>query len=237
MDAGRDAGAIRFCFDYVSPYAYLAWTQIHALAGRLREARAVEPFPVLFAALLDANGQKGPAEIPAKRAYLFKDCVRLAHGFGVPFAPPPAHPFNPLLALRITSLPMAGEARRALCDRIFAAIWGGGRGADAPAEVAEAARAAGLDGDAMVRLASAPEAKDRVRRQTEEALAAGAFGVPTMIADGELFWGVDALPHLEAFLEGRDPVTPAMVARWAGLPAAAHRRAVAVTGVEGQSSR
>src|SRR5512140_3653821 len=94
--------AIRFCFDYVSPYAYLAWTQIHALAAR--HGREVTPVPVLFAALLDAAGTKGPAEIPAKRGYVFKDVLRSAHRLRVPLVPPPAHPFNPLLALRVSSL-------------------------------------------------------------------------------------------------------------------------------------
>jgi 2-hydroxychromene-2-carboxylate isomerase len=216
------APPIRFYFDYVSPYAYLAWTQIHALAGR--RGRGVVPVPVVFGAILDARGQRGPAEIPAKRAYLFKDCIRLAHGFGVPLVPPPAHPFNPLLALRASSLPMPEAARRALVDRLFAAVWGGGGGAEGPEEVARAASAAGLDGAQVVRDAGAPEAKALLRQQTDEALAAGAFGVPTVVADGELFWGVDALPHLERFLEGRDPVDADLVARWASLPASAVRR-------------
>jgi 2-hydroxychromene-2-carboxylate isomerase len=215
-------GPLRFCFDFVSPYAYLAWTQIHALAGR--HGVAVLPVPVVFGALLDARGQKGPAEIPTQRAYLFKDCIRLAHGFGVPFAPPPAHPYNPLLALRAASLPMPEPVRRALIDGLFAAAWGGGRGVTDPAEVAAVATAAGLPGEDAVRDAGSPAVKDLLRRHTDEALAEGVFGVPTMLVEGELFWGVDALPHLDAFLDGRDPVTPELVARWAELPASAIRR-------------
>jgi len=216
------AAPIRFCFDYVSPYAYLAWTQIHALAER--HGRRVVPVPVVFGAILDARGQRGPAEIPAKRVYLFKDCVRLAHGFGVPLVPPPSHPFNPLLALRASSLPLSDEARRALVGQLFAAAWGGGGGVAGPDEVAQAADAAGLDGEQVVRDAGAAEIKALLRRQTDEALDAGAFGVPTMLVGDELFWGVDSLPHLDRFLEGRDPVTAEMLARWASLPASAARR-------------
>jgi 2-hydroxychromene-2-carboxylate isomerase len=212
---------IRFYFDFISPYAYLAWTQIHTLAAR--HERAVVPIPILFAGVLDARGQKGPAEIPAKRAYLFKDIARLAHRLGVPAAPPPSHPFNPLLALRAASLPMEEAQRRAFIDRLYACTWAGGPGVTDPAVIAEAATAAGLDGAAVVREAGTPEAKERVRRQTDEALAAGAFGVPTMVVGTELFWGVDALPHLELFLEGRDPIDPATLARWANLPASADR--------------
>ena len=93
-----------FYFDFISPYAFLAWTQIRGIAARCE--REVEPVPVLFAGLLNAHDQKGPAEIPAKRRYLFKDIARKAHRLGVAsVAPPPAHPFNPLLPLRIASLP------------------------------------------------------------------------------------------------------------------------------------
>jgi 2-hydroxychromene-2-carboxylate isomerase len=216
-----DAGTIRFHFDLLSPYAYLAWTQIHALAAR--HGRSVEPIPVLFAALLNAHGQKGPAEIPAKRVYVFKDALRTAHRLGVPLAPPPSHPFNPLLALRVASLPMSGEARRALVDGLFAATWGSGPGVTEPEVVASIARAAGLDGEQAVRDANSMEAKDRVRRQTEEAIAAGVFGVPAMLVDGELFWGLDSFPNLERFLEGRDPIDLGALARWAGTPATARR--------------
>jgi 2-hydroxychromene-2-carboxylate isomerase len=215
--------ALRFCFDYVSPYAYLAWTQIHALAER--QGCRVEPVPVVFGALLDARGQKGPAEIPAKRAYIVKDCMRLAHAFGVPLALPPSHPFNPLLALRASSLPMPEDTRRALIDRLYAEAWGGGgRGVTDPAVVAETATSVGLDGAAVVRDASLQATKDLLRRHTDEALAAGAFGVPTILAGDELFWGVDSLPHLERFLGGGDPVTVEFVERWARLPSSAARR-------------
>ncbi|MBV8479293.1 MAG: DsbA family protein, partial [Actinobacteria bacterium] len=134
--------------------------------------------------------------------------------------------FNPLLALRVSSLPLPEAARRALIDRLFAAVWGGGGGADDTARVAVAASAAGLDGAQLVLDAGKPEVKERLRVQTSDALAAGAFGVPTMLADDELFWGVDSLPHLERFLDGNDPVDSATAERWANLPATANRRAV-----------
>lgn len=210
--------ALRFYFDYISPYAYLAWTQVHALAARA--GREVEPVPVLFAALLDAHGTRGPAEVPARRHYLIRDTLRTAQRLGVPFAPPPAHPFNPLVALRVTTL----APQRALIDALFAATWGGGGGIAEPAQVARAASAAGLDGDALIAAAATPEAKDRLRAQTGDAIDAGAFGVPTIVADGELFWGLDALPNLEAFLRGELAIDPARLAAWDALPVAAERK-------------
>ena len=212
-----------FYFDFVSPYAFIAWTQIHAIAER--HGRTVEPIAVLFAGLLDAHGTKGPAEIPAKRAYIFRDAYRKAHRAGLPvLCPPPSHPFNPLLALRVASLPMDPDARRRLIDALYAATWSNGSGVDTPAAVAAAAGRAGLDGEALVRAAQEPDAKQRLRIATEQAVARGVFGVPTVIVDGELFWGVDSLELVAAFLRGEDPVPSDL--SWAERPASAMRRAV-----------
>lgn len=212
---------IRFLFDYLSPYAYIAWTQVHALAER--HGRVVEPVPVLFAAMLEAYGHKGPAEIPPKRVYVFKHTLRVARRLGLPLSPPPGHPFNPLLALRASSLPVPDAQRRALIDRLFDATWAGGPGVDDPVVVARLATEAGLDGDAVVSEARSPEAKARLRAQTDGALKAGVFGVPTILVGDELFWGYDSFPDVEQHLRGEDPVNSAELARWASLPRLADR--------------
>lgn len=208
--------AVRFVFDVISPYAFVAWKVV-------RE-RGYVPVPILFAAVLDALGQKGPAEIPAKRVYAFKDAYRKGARAGAPpLVPPPSHPFNPLCALRVAGLPMADDERGRLIDALFDAAWGGAGGCETPTQVAAAARRAGLDGDALVARAGAPEAKAHLRDATAAAIAGGVFGVPSFVVDGEVFWGVDALPHLDDFLAGRDPVPPDAVARWQDLPATARR--------------
>jgi len=222
MSAESPGAALRFYFDYVSPYAYLAWTQIHALAAR--HGRQVDPVAVLFAGMLEAHGTLGPAEVPAKRRYIYRDAVRTAARIGVAFESPPVHPFNPLVALRVSGLDIASGQRRALIDALFAAAWTGGGGIAGPADVARAAARAGLDGEALVSAAATAEAKARIRCQTDQAIAAGAFGVPTIIADGELFWGLDSLANLEAFLRGAAPSDPAGLARWESAPVRVTRK-------------
>ena len=215
------AGSITFWFDYISPYAYIAWHEVRRVASR--HGRSVVPRPILFAALLNTHGQKGPAEIPAKRVYTFKDAYRKAHRAGLPpLVPPPGHPFNPLLPLRVTSLLEGADAERAI-DALFAATWAEGRGCDTKERVLAALAPLGLDAEALVARAGQDDAKARVRAATDEALAAGAFGVPTMIADGELFWGVDGVPALDDFLAGRDPLPRELLDRWKTLPASATR--------------
>lgn len=213
---------IRFVFDYISPYAYLAWTQVHPIAER--HGAEVEPVPVLFAGLLDAHGQKGPAEIPSKRLYVFKDVLRRAHLLGVPLSVPPSHPFNPLLALRVSSIAAPPAARRALIDGLFRATWGGGPGVTDPEVIVAIASAAGLDGRSLIEAAGAPETKALLRRQTEEAIAAGAFGVPTLFVDGELFWGLDSLDFVDRSLRGEDALDPDLLSRWSATQPSAERK-------------
>jgi 2-hydroxychromene-2-carboxylate isomerase len=217
---------VRIHFDFISPYAYLAWTQIHALAAR--HGATVEPVPVLFAGLLQHHGTKGPAEIPAKRAYLFKDIVRIAHAFGVPIAAPASHPFNPLLPLRAAALEYEAPVRKKLIDGLYAATWAETRRVDTKEVVVEVARKVGLDPDELLARATSEEAKTKLRSNTEAAVASGIFGVPTMMvgepgAETEMFWGTDSLPHLEAFLRGEDPVSR-LTASFFDIPATAHRR-------------
>lgn len=211
-----------FRFDYISPYAYLAWKTVHSVAER--NGCEVEPVPILFAALLHAFGHKGPAEIPPKRIYTFKHVVRIAHGLGLPIVPPPAHPFNSLLALRVTSLAMDAATKKRLVDGLFDATWGGGGGVTDPEQVAAIADRAGLDGHAAVKEANESAAKDRLRVETERAIELGIFGVPTITVDDESFWGVDSLPHLDAYLRGEDPAGPELLAKWKDLPVGAQRK-------------
>lgn len=212
---------LRFFFDYVSPYSYLAWTQLPALAER--QGRPLELVPVLFAGVLNALGTTGPAEVKQKRFYIYKHTWRLAHGLGVPFVMPAAHPFNPLLALRVTAAVRDAEARHRLVSALYAAAWAGGGGVVEPERVSAVVASVGLDARALLAAAQTPAVKDEVRRNTEELLALEGFGVPTVVADGELFFGVDSLDHLERFLRGEEPLSREQMEHLRNLPIAASR--------------
>jgi 2-hydroxychromene-2-carboxylate isomerase len=213
---------IEFWFDFISPYAYLAWTQVPALAQRHQRPLVLRP--VLFAALLDHWGQLGPAEIPPKRVHAFKHVLRRGFDFGVPLQAPPAHPFNSLLGLRLASLELPDADRRALVDRLYRAVWGPeGPGITDPEVVAKLLGEIGLDGQALLAAANSPDNKQRLIAATQEAIEKGVFGVPTMLVEGELFWGTDDLPNLDRFLRGEDPIDLAALERWRNLPAQAVR--------------
>lgn len=215
------APPIRFYFDYISSNAYLAWARLPALAAGY--GRRVEPIPVLFAGLLEAHGQLGPAEVAPKAAWTWRNNLRKAALLGIPLHPPRFHPFYPLPSLRVSSLPMPDAERAALVGALFRAVWVEGRDVGDPAVVAAVADALGLRGAELAEAARSPEAKAALRRQTDDAIAAGVFGVPSMQVGAEVFWGYDDLPYLELVLAGRDPLPAAALPR-ERPPASARRR-------------
>jgi len=192
--------ALGFWFDPVSPYAYLAFERLpEALAGL---SYSVSYRPILFAALLKHWGHKGPAEIEPKRAWTFRQVQWLAHRQGIPLDTPARHPFNPIALSRLAwaTAPECATPNRYACATILAHVWRGG-GADAE----EPSRLAALREQLAPRLDPASDrVKQSLRDASDAALGKGIFGVPTIEVDGRLFWGVDALPMLAAYLRG-DP--------------------------------
>ena len=198
-------------FDFVSPFSYLQCERLQ------RHADAIRPHPVLFAAILDAIGQRGPAEIPAKRRFTYRFVVWQAKALGIALRFPHAHPFNPLPLLRLALL---CDATLPAITRIFRFVWRDGRLPDLPLEWTELAADLGVP-DAAARIEGA-EVKEALRRETDQAIARGVFGVPTLAVGSELFWGVDATDMaLEFARTGRydDPE----YTRVGDLPAAAVR--------------
>jgi 2-hydroxychromene-2-carboxylate isomerase len=204
MNKAESMKQLTFYFDPISPYAALGFEALpEALAGHSVE---VVYRPILFAALLQALGQKGPAEIDAKRRWTFRQVAWLAHRQGVVLDPPAQHPFNPLPLLRLAWACAAPDGQpgdtpgRWVVEQLFHHVWRG-VGADAN----DATRLAALTERLAPTQDRAGEAvKQRLRGETETALALGVFGVPTLEFEGRLFWGQDALPMVRAALDG-DP--------------------------------
>jgi 2-hydroxychromene-2-carboxylate isomerase len=187
---------ITFYFDFISPYAYLAFEALpQTLMG---VSHRVVYKPVLFAGLLKHHGQLGPAEIAGKRDWTYRQVMWQAHTHGIALDMPHAHPFNPLALLRLAvACSDDGSPNRFVCETIFRHVWQGGAPAD------DADRLAALTQQlAPTRSPQDAAVKDQLKFYTEEAIALGLFGVPTCEVDGQLFWGFDALPMLRAYLDG-----------------------------------
>jgi 2-hydroxychromene-2-carboxylate isomerase len=203
--------SVDWYFDFVSPYSYIC---LH----RLREVPAPIIYkPVLFAGLLNHFGQKGPAEIPAKRRWTYRWCHWWAKELGVPFRFPASHPFNPLHHLRLA---LACGSSPDAVRRIFDSIWLSGKEAVDPARFSKLCHELKV-GEPQL---ADQKIKDQLRRNTEEAAARGVFGVPSLVADGEVFWGADSIGFLKAFLADPNIVRNEEMRRLESLPFAAARK-------------
>lgn len=202
-------------FDPISPYVYLQLSDL----DRLPPDIVVRPVPVLFAALLNHSGTKGPAEIPAKRLHTYRQCAWLAQARNIPFCMPPRHPFNPLAALRLLCAlgPTVEQARIA-----SGFVFGRGKDPSTPEGLGELGRELGVEEPES--LATAPTSKDRLRANTEDALAHGVWGVPTLLIGGELFWDADSLPMMLDFLRDPDVFETPEMKRIATLPVGVSRK-------------
>jgi 2-hydroxychromene-2-carboxylate isomerase len=204
--------SVDWYFDFVSPYSYLA---LHRL-GEI--SLPVSYKPVLFAGLLKHWGQKGPAEIPTKRRWTYRSCTFRAGQLGVPFRFPAEHPFNPLQHLRLA---LACDSRPQAVKRIFESIWVSGASASDAESFSSLCKELGSHPQ---RLAD-PTVKDALRRNTEEAAGRGVFGVPTLVVDGEAFWGEDGIDFAKAFIADPSAVRNEEMRRLDALPVGAARKA------------
>jgi len=182
--------------DFISPFAYLAFEQLPVALKGL--SYSLTHKPVLFGAILKHHGQLGPAEIAPKRDWTYRHVLWLAHSVGVPLQMPLSHPFNPLGLLRLAvACSSDGAPNRYVCETLFRHVWCGG------AEASDAARLQTLtEHFSPKRAPNSDEVKAQLKANTDEAIARGVFGVPTFEVDGKLFWGVDSLPMLRAYLMG-----------------------------------
>jgi len=200
-------------FDFVSPFSYLHWQKIR----RLPQARHVVPVPILFGAVLDQLGIRGPAEIEGKRLFTYRKVQWQAEHEGVPLRFPPTHPFNPLPALRLC---IAADTTVHAIDAIFDWLWRDGLAGDTAQALEPLAHALGLEAERAV---ADPAVKAQLRANTEQALAAGVFGVPTLEIGGELFWGNDAHGLMETVLADPGWLQRGEAGRLAGLPVGIRR--------------
>ena len=188
---------LRFTFDVISPYAYLAFERLpQVLQGVNHE---VSYQPVLLAGLLQHWGQKGPAEIAPKRDWTYRQVMWLAHQLGIPLQMPTQHPFNPLALLRLSlaSTPAGLTPNRWVCEQVLRHVWCGGADANDSARLEALAQRLAPQRDA-----ASAEVKDELKVATASAAQRGLFGVPTVEVDGRLFWGLDGLDLLSAYLRG-----------------------------------
>ena len=192
---------IHFYFDFISPYAWLAFQALpKALEGI---SHRVHYHPVVFGAMLKHHGQLGPAEMPGKREWSYRQVMWLAKQQGTDLQMPASHPFNSLALLRLAvAATDNGEPNRYVVESIFKHVWCSGL------EASDAERFAALQlhllsqAHLTLKDPQSVEVKQMLQQQTQQAIDLGLFGVPSMVVNGQIFWGQDALPMLRAYVQG-----------------------------------
>jgi 2-hydroxychromene-2-carboxylate isomerase len=199
------AKTVTFYFDLGSPASYLASTQLPRIA--VETGAVLDWRPVLLGGIFKATGNRSPAEIPGKGVYIFRDFQRFAARYGVPFEMNPYFPVNTLVAMRVvTGVGLVRpEALPRLVATLFRTLWVEGKNCADPAVLADAIAAAEVDPGEALERAQHAVVKDRLRQETEEAVARGLFGVPTMFVGEDMFWGQDRLDFVRETLTDSAP--------------------------------
>ncbi len=191
---------LEYFFDYVSPFAYLADTQLPGLLERTGAEVVYRPF--FLGGVMQASQNSPPINVPNKGRYMFRDLERWSRRYGVTTNPNPHFPVNTLSVMRaaIAALddPRFADFHRAM----FRGVWVDGQNLADAAVLRTAIAGAGLDADAILARAGDAEVKATLRRNSEEAVERGAFGAPTFFVGDEMFWGNDRLEFVEQALRG-----------------------------------
>ena len=197
---------VEFLFDFVSPTSYLAFTVLPRIIDRADAS--VKWTPVFLGGIMEATGNRPPVTVESKARWMAADIARWAGHYGIPYRWNSAFPLDTLAILRGAVACMEDPVIRPYCDAMFAAIWAENRDLSQRAEIDAVLDTLGMDPEVFHERIAEAEVKDRLKANTEDAVARGVFGAPTFLVDGKMHFGQDRLwmvtedlgiPPVEAF--------------------------------------
>jgi len=193
--------AIDFYFEFSSPYGYIASQVVDEFEARV--GRPVTWRPMLLGPVFKITGQQPLIDIPMKGDYSKKDFARSARLHKVRYNHPEKFPIGTVAACRafywVTDRDPAQA--RSLAKALYNAYFVDNVDISSPATVVEVAKSVGVDAAALSAALEDPSVKDRAKREVDAAIAAGIFGSPFFVVDGESFWGVDRMPMVEQWIK------------------------------------
>lgn len=191
---------IEFFFDFASPYSFLAAMKLPEIAQRTEATLLPKPF--VLGAVFKASGNNMPGALPAKAAYMFNDLKAWARDYGVRLQYPESWPVNAIKAARMVVALEDPTQRMQLTDRIYRAYWSDNLDITNADVLAKLASDAGLDGLGLLSQTESQPVKDRLRSYTDDAVARGAYGAPTIFVGDQMFVGNDRLHFVERAAKG-----------------------------------
>ena len=186
---------LEFFYDYVSVYSYLANSQLETLEGADIVYR-----PMLLGAVMQATGNRPPATVEAKGRYLRADVAAWARRYALPLTMNPLFPQNTLNALRLSLFAQSEGAFSEVHRRLFDAMWAEQRNLGDDSVLATIASEAGLDPESSMKAISEQSIKEKLKANTDEAIARGAFGAPTFFLGDRMFFGNDRFDFIREAL-------------------------------------
>lgn len=190
---------LEFFFDYISPYSYLASTQVEAIADRAGAQLAWRPF--FLGAVMKATGNTSPANNPYKASYMLSDLLRWTRHYRLPdFTLPDPFPTRSITALRLGLVAAEQGCLPAFTHALYHAVFGLGQDQASPEVLASVLNQVGMKVEASFTRAEEPQIKELLRKNTDEAVARGSFGAPTLFVGEEMFFGNDRLAFVEKAL-------------------------------------
>jgi 2-hydroxychromene-2-carboxylate isomerase len=192
---------VDFYFDFGSPAAYLAWTQLPQIVLDMQAALALKR--ILLGGIFQATGNRPPISVPLKGQYLFTDLYRFARRYGVPLVLNPHFPVNTLMLMRVTvGLQLRGDERLAdYCTAMFKAIWVDGLNMGDVQVASQVLAQDGFDPAALLALCNETDVKEHLKTLTQQAVNRGVFGAPTFFVGEHMFWGQDRLDFVREALQ------------------------------------
>lgn len=193
------SGQVDFYYDFGSPTAYLAWTQLPAICAS--KGAQINYHPVLLGGIFKAVDSHTPVNVKPKGAWIFDDVRRHAKRYGVPFAMNPHFIVNTLTIMRGAIWAKDEGVIEPYNKAMFEAMWVGERNMAEPQEIMDVLANAGLDSDAAAEAVQNTDVKQALIAATGAAVERGLFGVPTMIIGDELHFGQDRLDWVAEALD------------------------------------
>ena len=189
---------VEFFYDYASPFSYLADCRLPDIVQR-RDARIVYR-PAILGVLIVESGNQAPPTVPAKMQYMNTDMRRWADHLRVPFAPNPAFPVRSITLMRAALVAQDAGVFERFHPAMWRAMWVDGANLGDNEVLGRTLASAGLDAPTILRATQDDAVKARLKANCDEALARGAFGMPTFFVGDEMFFGNDRLDFVDAAL-------------------------------------
>jgi len=192
---------IDFYFDFSSPYGYFASEKIGALAAK--HGREVRWRPFLLGVVFKTTGAAPLTSVPIKGPYHLRDMIRTAKHLGIAYRHPAVFPISSVSPSRAFYwLDAKDPARaRALAQALYRAYFVDDVDISSADNTVAVGAKLGLGADEVRAGINDPAVKDRTRAEVEKAIAAGAFGSPYIVVDGEPFWGTDRFDQIDKWLQ------------------------------------